>query len=126
VLPWPNSNPTNDTFSTGTLGSWEIPSSDADDDDSEWEEAPSKSGIENDALEEGSTKPIDIELGGLSKGQRYRSPEQTILSLKSLITSHITVSLRPKEEEASERFPRSHLVEERKGDLIQRKRSKSI
>lgn len=109
----------------GTLESWEIPSSDADDDDSEWEETSSNLDVEK-ATQEGSTRPVDIRIKGLSKSQRYRSPDQITLSLKSLITSGVSESLCPKEEAESGQWPISRSVEERKGDIVQRKRSKSI
>jgi hypothetical protein len=119
------STPTKDFSSAGTLESWEIPSSDADDDDSEWEETSSNLDVEK-ATQEGSTRPVDIRIKGLSKWQRYRSPDQITLSLKSLITSGVLESLCLEEEAESGQRPISCLVEERKGDIVQRKRSKSI
>jgi hypothetical protein len=119
------STPTKDFSSAGTLESWEIPSSDADDDDSEWEETSSNLDVEK-ATQEGSTRPVDIRIKGLSKWQRYRSPDQITLSLKSLITSGVSESPCPEEEAESGQRRISRSVEERKGDIVQRKRSKSI
>lgn len=112
------------TFSSNvTPESWEILASDADDDDSEWEETFSKLGIGETALRENSSKPIDIQSNGLSRGQRYRSSDQEFLLPKSVKASTAWETFRPKDEDDSER---SHARLARRVGVVQRQRSKSI
>lgn len=107
----------------GTSESWEILSSDADDDDSEWEEKFSKLSIGKTALRESLSKPIDIQSNGLSRGQRYRSPDQEILLPKALKEPTAWKTVRPKDEAEPKK---SHARLARGGDVVQRQRSKSI
>jgi len=101
-------------------------SSDADDDDSEVEETYNRPVLGNGNLIRGSTKPIDICVKGSSKAKPYHSPEQIILSLKSWISRLVLDSVCLKPELEPGRSPRSRIVEEKNGDLVQRKRSSSI
>jgi len=103
-----------------------MPSSDADDDDSEVEETYSKSNLQHGSLKQGATKPIDICIKGSSMTKRCRSPEQIIMSLRSWVSRLVLESVCLKPEVESGRSPRSRTVEEKNGDVTQRKRSSSI
>jgi hypothetical protein len=112
--------------SSRTLESWEMPSSDADDDDSEWEETFSRLGIENSASDECSSKPIDIETNGLSQRQRYVSHDQIVLRSNSMRAKGGSEGFRSKEEAEPKPSPSPCLCEERTDVQGQRKRSNSI
>lgn len=112
--------------SATTLESWEIPSSDADDDDSEWEEAFSKLSVEKSDSDEGSSKPIDIQMKGLPHTQRYLSHEQVMLSSKSLKGRGIWKSFQPKKDVEPQPSLAVCLCEGQIHVQVQRKRSKSI
>ncbi len=84
--------------SNGTFQSWEILSSDTDDDDSEWEETFRRLGVGKTTLGENSSKPIDIQSNGIYPGQRFRSPDQEILLPKSLKAPTARETVRPKDE----------------------------